>query len=667
MHRTGARRPTLIRLSPLRIALVYLVISVLWIVLSDRLDRMLAPSRHGPGLFQTVKGITFVSLTALAIFWLVRWGQRQAVAAAKRADETDLRYRSLVETSPDGIAVQTGGVIRFANDSLARLLGYERGDELVGRVVADFASPNELDVIGERIRRINEERTPLPPLMERFLRRDGREVAVEVAARPIEYEGAAGAMVIIRDVEPRLAAERALRESDERFRRMASNIPGAIFRYVLNTDGVDRLEYMSPGCRAIWEHDVETLMGNVGLLWDAIHPDDVEPMRVSVNESARTGRPWSMTWRIRTPSGRSKWLQGYGQPTRADSGDVIWDSVIFDITERKRAEDATLAAEKRLSHILQSMNDGFLLLDEDLRFLAANDSALRLLERTPGEILGKHAFEVFPYLKHSAWHDMFGQVRKDREPRTSEGRFEPLDKWFEARIEATDDGLAVFFRDITERRRAEQRQQLMMRELDHRVKNNLAAVLAIAENSLREAHSLVDFSDSFVGRIRAMASMHSLLAARRWEGVGLVPLMQTIVAPYADARDGKRVEFSGPDLILPSTAAPAVCMTVHELATNAAKHGALSGERGRVRVSWEIDPLTEDLRIAWSERGGPPIASTVDPGFGLDLLQGVIPYELNGDVRLRFTEEGLDASIFIPGDTLRRAHADDLATPSKGR
>jgi two-component sensor histidine kinase len=288
-----------------------------------------------------------------------------------------------------------------------------------------------------------------------------------------------------------------------------------------------------------------------------------------------------------------------------------------------------------------------------------------MVERRPEDLIGRHAHEVFPYLRHSVWDDVFASVKKDGSPRTAEGRFEPLDKWFEARIEGTAEGFAVFFRDISERKRAEQRQQLMMRELDHRVKNNLAAVLAIAESSLREADSLEEFSESFVGRIRAMSSMHSLLAARRWEGVGLVSMLQAIVAPYTDAREGGRVQIEGEDMMLPSDAAPAICMTMHELATNAAKHGALASDHGRVEISWTRDPVTEDFRIVWRERGGPPITASVEPGFGLDLLQGVIPYELSGDVRLHFTPEGLDASIFVPGASMRRTEDGDPAMQHK--
>jgi len=449
------------------------------------------------------------------------------------------------------------------------------------------------------------------------------------------------------------ASATALLESEQRFRRMAANIPGAIFRYILHPDGTDRVVYMSPGCRGVWEIGEDEILRNVRVLWEMIAPEDIDAVRASVEDSARALRPWSHEYRIVTPSGVRKWIQGYGQPTRGPDGETIWDSAIFDITERKCAEEAARAAERRLSHILERTSEGFLLLDDQLRFLAANQSALDMVGRSRDDLVGRPAFEAFPFLKHSAWHDAFtGAIRGDA-ARTAEGRFEPLDKWFEAKIERSGEGIAVFFRDVTERRRAEQRQQFMMRELDHRVKNNLAAVLAIAESSLREAESLPEFEESFIGRIRAMASMHSLLAARRWEGVSLVGMIQAILAPYAESGNHNAVAIEGEDITLPSNSAPAICMTVHELATNAAKHGALSSPSGRVRITWTIDPVTEDLRLVWAERGGPPVAATIEPGFGLDLLQGVIPYELNGDIRLQFTPDGLQASIFVPGEAIR--------------
>src|SRR5690606_40821752 len=135
-------------------------------------------------------------------------------------------------------------------------------------------------------------------------------------------------------------------------------------------------------------------------------------------------------------------------------------------------------------------------------------------------MVGRTVHELFPGASLERWADTCRRVMRERAPETTEGYFEALGKWFEARLDATDDGLAIFIRDIGDRKRAELRQQFMMRELDHRVKNNLAAVLAITESSLRESEALADFSEPFVGRIRAIASMHSLPAARRWEGVG---------------------------------------------------------------------------------------------------------------------------------------------------
>ena len=254
------------------------------------------------------------------------------------------------------------------------------------------------------------------------------------------------------------------------------------------------------------------------------------------------------------------------------------------------------------------------------------------------------------------WKQLFDTVIASGRAEQVESHCETLDKWFDARVSPAQEGLAIFLSDITERKRAEERQQLMMRELDHRVKNNLAAVLAITESSLRQAESLDDFAGSFIGRIRAMASMHSLLAEQRWEGVGLRSMLHKIVAPYADKRlIANRVTMRGPDILLPANAAPAICMTIHELATNAAKHGALSNDTGTVSLTWEFDRDLKDLRLKWSERGGPPTPREIAPGFGMDLLKGLIPYELGGETLVELTAAGLDASIVVPGASLRTA------------
>ncbi len=140
------------------------------------------------------------------------------------------------------------------------------------------------------------------------------------------------------ELDERRQVEAALRDSQSCFQAMAANLPGAIFRYILHSDGSDGVLYMSQGCHSLWEVDAEAVLDDANLLWAMVHPDDRPAMQASVLESARTLEPWRFTWRIIPPSGREKWLEAAGQPTHHPNGDIVWDTLILDISDRKRAE-----------------------------------------------------------------------------------------------------------------------------------------------------------------------------------------------------------------------------------------------------------------------------------------------------------------------------------------
>lgn len=204
--------------------------------------------------------------------------------------------------------------------------------------------------------------------------------------------------------------------------------------------------------------------------------------------------------------------------------------------------------------------------------------------------------------------------------------------------------------DIDERVRNEQRQKLLMSELDHRVKNNLAAVHGLAQQSLRDANSLESFRDSFSGRILAMARSHEALAASKWQGLDIASLVQVVTASF-DTPEHPRIHLSGPPLTMPSRSILPLSLSLHELATNAVKYGSLSGEGGSVDIRWEVG-LTGDLTLQWIESGGPSVTPPAKPGLGTKLTRGLVGYELQGQVQLDYHPQGLTCRIMIPAATL---------------
>lgn len=192
--------------------------------------------------------------------------------------------------------------------------------------------------------------------------------------------------------------------------------------------------------------------------------------------------------------------------------------------------------------------------------------------------------------------------------------------------------------DISERKLAEERQNLLMRELHHRVKNSLANVQAIAGATLRSANSFDDFRYSFADRLISLGKSHTLLTDNAWEGASLEDLVRLELDLFA----GKdRVKITGPDIHLPTDMAVAFAMAMHELASNAARFGALSREDGVVEVSWNLIPDgLHAVRFVWRERNGPHVKQPERSGFGMTFLRRALPFQINGSVEIDFLDGG---------------------------
>ena len=207
------------------------------------------------------------------------------------------------------------------------------------------------------------------------------------------------------------------------------------------------------------------------------------------------------------------------------------------------------------------------------------------------------------------------------------------------------------FLDITRRKRDEERHQLLVEELDHRLKNTLATVQSIAAQTLRGAGVEERVRDAFEGRLLALSKAHNLLARERWDGVGLRDIIDQILQPYG-SRDRQSARFSveGDDVRMPPKAALALAMVLHELATNAAKYGSLSNG-GQIDITCQEEPTPQGahiVRLRWQERGGPPVMPPVRKGFGSRLIECGLAQELDGEVHLNYEPEGVVCQIVMP-------------------
>jgi two-component system CheB/CheR fusion protein len=324
----------------------------------------------------------------------------------------------------------------------------------------------------------------------------------------------------------------------------------------------------------------------------------------------------------------------------------------IDISERKRSEEGLA----RLAAIVASSLDAIVGAALDGTITTWNVGAENMYGYTAAEAIGSSMTMILVPDKEDRLRVLLERARRPRigapiemERVTKDGRrivvastVSPIRDPAAKLI-----GISVIDRDVTEQKHAEERRRMLLAELNHRVKNTLATVLSLLRQSLRHAGSMKDFSQAFDGRIRALAKSHDLLAASNWTGADLEVLVVTALAPYRER--GDRVIVSGDKIMLNPQAALLLGMILHELATNAAKHGALANERGQVEVSWSTAAPSRRLTLVWTEKGTMHMEMPPGPkGFGLTLIERGLAHELKGESSFEFNPSGIRCTIEVP-------------------
>jgi two-component sensor histidine kinase len=198
--------------------------------------------------------------------------------------------------------------------------------------------------------------------------------------------------------------------------------------------------------------------------------------------------------------------------------------------------------------------------------------------------------------------------------------------------------------DMTETKTAEARQRLLINELNHRVKNTLASIQSIVRQTLRPDETPEPVRERLIGRLLAMSAAHDVLTRESWEGAALDDIVRQGLAPFVDDQDPERLAVSGPSLRVGASTALSLALAVHELATNAAKYGALSTPAGKVDVAWEQTGENQVV-LTWTEHGGPPVRAPERRGFGTRLLERGLAGDLGGRPELTFAVEGVRAVL----------------------
>lgn len=358
---------------------------------------------------------------------------------------------------------------------------------------------------------------------------------------------------------------------------------------------------------------------------------------------------------IRSRDGR--WYDVRLRPYRTVDNKIDGVVITFlDITDRLQIESALRESERSLSQqkrLVQLSRDPIFIWDYDDGILEWNRGCENLYGYTAAEAIGK----VKPELLRTTVPGSSFEAVKERLQRDGHWSGELCHRakngqelTVESRMQfASLEGKRLVLestRDISERKTWEERQQLLLRELTHRVKNTLAIVQSIANQTLRNTHSQADFVERFSARLAALGAAHGLLVQSDWQGADMEAMARAQLEPYL-ADDFGRVHIAGEPVSLPAELATPFGLVLHELAANAAKYGALSASAGRVDLHWTLSGNGGGrwLTIVWKEKGGPTPARGAKSGFGSILIDQSIP---NAKVNRDFTAEGFTCTIVLP-------------------
>jgi PAS domain S-box-containing protein len=457
------------------------------------------------------------------------------------------------------------------------------------------------------------------------------------------------------DISNRKTAEGALKESEERFRLAAEAFEGGVADYDLKAGRVTR----SKRQLAIIGED-DTFPAAPEAWTSRIHPRErdgfLQARQAVINGEASH---FEAEYRIRHRDGRWVWVWHRGMAMRDSAGELdrIISSMI-EVTARKHAEDALRESEARFRHLADSAPAFIWLTDEkgDLTFV----------NRHFEYVFDRSAELIVPDGWRDLVHpeDMSGFVaefsRSLRAKRAFRSEVRVINKSGHVRWLRTDavrrlddvghflgyTGCAV---DITETKMSQQQQTTLIHELNHRVKNTLATVQSIAAQSLRADKNLGEARLAFESRLFALSRAHDVLTQESWQAADLGEIVERAVEPYCD-QGSSRFTIRGPDVRLQPQSALAFAMALQELATNAAKYGALSADDGHVDVSWSLETHPGGARLVfqWHESGGPPVSPPSRRGFGSRLIERTLAHDTNGHVEVSYAPSGLSLAVTVP-------------------
>lgn len=477
-----------------------------------------------------------------------------------------------------------------------------------------------------------------------YIERSGfpETVYFDISYSPVRDPGGTvhAVFCIVNETTARVRAQAALQQSEGRLRGLFSQATSGIIladtkgRFVMVNDRY---------CDIVGYSQAELLSMR---LQDITLPDDLPAHEAQFRAMLESGVNFtSETCHVRKDGSRV-WVSNSVGAIRDANGRVHQASaIVTDITERRRAE----AQQRRLAAIIASSQDAILSTDLDMRITSWNGGAERLYGYPADEVIGRPVNLLLPPDRADEEDAILARIRRgepvvphETKRQHRDGRIvdvsltvSPIRDEHGAII-----GASKIAQDISERMRAEELQKVLIAELQHRVKNILAIVHAIARQTF--GSSATPAAEAFSARLFSLAKAHDLVTRENWQGAELAAVVAEVLAPY----EPDRFEIGGPALLLSPRSVLAISLALHELATNAAKYGALSSPPGQVKITWWITPgEAPGCVLRWEEAGGPPVSPPTRRGFGSRLLESVLAGELMGETRLLYRPEGVVCEV----------------------
>lgn len=547
----------------------------------------------------------------------------------------------LLEASPDCVKIiSTDGKIEFMNSNGRCLMEFDEDVVMTGRPWAELWPEAHRSDVEAAVAAANAGRS------SRFTGAcatwKGKHKWWDVVVSPIRSDNGEIEVIIVisRDISELKAVEATLVESEQRFRALANTIP----QFAWMADPTGRVYWYNDR----WlEYTGRTIEEMLGLGWaDVHHPDHIDRVKEKYFEALSRGEEWEDVFPLRGRDGEYRWFLSRAMPQRDAGGQpILYCGTNTDITEQRNQSQRL----RQLARIVDMSHEAILVWDIDDGIVSWNRGCVELYGYSKAEAVGQPS-HVLLKTQHPIAAKEFEQLLISQGWWSGELLHHASDGsrvWVESRQEVIRVGgrklVLETNRDVTDRRRADEYRDLLVAELNHRVKNTLAIVQSLATQTARTTKSISEFVTSFDGRLHALASAHTVLTDANWTGASIIELVRSQFALYGEA--GTRLSYTGEDVFLPPQTALHFTLILHELATNAIKHGALANDTGRVSITWEIssgDPA--QLELEWREEGGPAMCENRSKGFGLTLFErsNRLP---NLKTRVTFERDGLVARI----------------------